>query len=130
MTALELYSDKVPYAKIKMPGSVVMEVARGRIPERPRPDVTRSATGESSAGKADVGSKGLRSSSFSGSSGSVGSKGGDKDKSEREGIPIPDRLWDLLVRCWAHEGAQRPTIQEVIVELEEMKRMETVPMEM
>ncbi|KAG9075803.1 hypothetical protein FRC06_009880, partial [Ceratobasidium sp. 370] len=131
MTALELYSDKVPYAKIKMPGSVVMEVARGRIPERPRPDVARSAT-DGSVGKpgvADAGPKGLRSSSFSGSSPSLGNKTGDKDKNEREGIPIPDRLWDLLVRCWAHEGAQRPTIQEVIMELEEMKRTETVPMD-
>ncbi|QRV82209.1 Tyrosine kinase catalytic domain protein [Ceratobasidium sp. AG-Ba] len=102
MTALELYSDRVPYAKIKMPGSVVMEVARGRVPERPRPGMNGSNL--------------------------VGTKPGDKN--ERDGIPIPDRLWNLLVKCWAQDGADRPTIQEVIEELEDMRRTESVPMEL
>jgi len=128
MTALELYSDKVPYSKIKMPGSVVMEVAMGRTPERPRPGAGRSSTGGS------VGSSGAMASSTrslgsltnaNGSSASVG--GGEKG---REGIPIPERLWALLTKCWTREAAGRPTIQEIVEELEDMRRTETVPMEM
>ncbi|CAE6357888.1 unnamed protein product [Rhizoctonia solani] len=99
MTALELYSDKVPYSRIKMPGSVVMEVAKGKIPERPRPGANRtSSTGSATGG--------------------------------RDGIEIPDRLWDLLVRCWAKEAANRPTIQEAILELEDMRRYGPAAMEM
>ncbi|ELU38405.1 protein tyrosine kinase domain-containing protein [Rhizoctonia solani AG-1 IA] len=95
MTALELYSDKVPYSRIKMPGSVVMEVARGRIPERPRPGTSRMS-----------------------SSGSVpGNTAGTRD-----GIDIPDGLWELFVRCWDKDPANRPTIQETIQELEDMRR--------
>ncbi|CEL63308.1 Serine/threonine-protein kinase TNNI3K OS=Mus musculus GN=Tnni3k PE=2 SV=4 [Rhizoctonia solani AG-1 IB] len=93
MTALELYSDKVPYSRIKMPGSVVMEVAKGKIPERPRPGASRMSSGGSLPG--------------------AGS---------REGIEIPDSLWELFVRCWAKEPADRPTIQETIQELEDMRR--------
>lgn len=106
MTALELYSDKVPYSRIKMPGSVVMEVAMGRIPERPRPGMN---TG--------------RSASMGGST--MGAAGG-----AREGIEIPDRLWELLVRCWSRDPAQRPTIQETIAELEDMRRQQQGPMAM
>jgi serine/threonine protein kinase len=127
MTALELYSDKVPYSRIKMPGSVVMEVAMGRTPERPRPGAGRSSTGGSVGSPGAIGStRSLGSTmSLNGSSASVG--GGEKG---REGIPIPDRLWALLTRCWSREAAKRPTIQEIIEELEDMRRTETVPMEM
>jgi hypothetical protein len=93
MTALELYSDKVPYSRIKMPGSVVMEVAKGKIPERPRPGASRMSSGGSLPGPGS-----------------------------REGIAIPDSLWELFVRCWAKEPADRPTIQETIQELEDMRR--------
>lgn len=95
MTALELYSDKVPYSRIKMPGSVVMEVALGRKPERPKAGTN---TGNTTGG--------------------------------REGIEIPDRLWNLLVQCWARDATQRPTIQELIAELEDMKRQGSIFMEM
>ncbi|KAJ1301944.1 hypothetical protein OPQ81_000783 [Rhizoctonia solani] len=99
MTALELYSDKVPYSRIKMPGSVVMEVAKGKIPERPRPGANRTpSTGSTTGG--------------------------------RDGIEIPDRLWELFVRCWAKDPVNRPTIQEVIQELEDMRRYGPTSMEM
>lgn len=100
MTALELMSGKVPYSRIKMPGSVVMEVSRGRVPERPR-----------------------RGSS-------MGSVGGGVEGQAGSGAEIPDRLWALLVRCWARDGANRPTIHEVIEELENIRRGEPSPMEM
>jgi hypothetical protein len=103
MTALELYSDKVPYCRIKMPGMVVMEVALGRIPERPRPGANRTLSTGSAAGS---------------------NTGG------RDGIEIPDRLWELFVRCWAKDATTRPTIQEVIAELEEMRRQGPIGMEM
>ncbi|KAG8709397.1 hypothetical protein FRC11_005589 [Ceratobasidium sp. 423] len=99
MTALELYSDKVPYSRIRMPGSVVMEVAKGKIPERPRPGTNRTS--------------------------STGSATRDRD-----GIEIPDRLWEVLVRCWAKDSVNRPTIQEVIQELEDMRQYNPTPMEM
>lgn len=100
MTALELMSGKVPYSRIKMPGSVVMEVSRGRVPERPR-----------------------RGSS-------MGSVGGGVEAQAGSGAEIPDRLWALLVRCWARDGVNRPTIHEVIEELENIRRGEPSPMEM
>lgn len=95
MTALELMSGKVPYSRIKMPGSVVMEVSRGRVPERPR---------------------------RGGSTGGGVGEGGN-------GVEISDRLWRLLVRCWARDGANRPTIHEIIEELEDIRRTEPSPME-
>ncbi|KAF8601638.1 kinase-like protein [Ceratobasidium sp. AG-I] len=35
----------------------------------------------------------------------------------------PDELWALLERCWAIEASERPTIDEVIAELERIKAM-------
>ncbi|KAG8740000.1 hypothetical protein FRC11_000445 [Ceratobasidium sp. 423] len=95
MTALELYSDKVPYSQIRMFSTVMREVAKGKIPERPRPGANR-----------------------------MSSTTGDGD-----GIEIPDRLWELLVRCWANDPVNRPTVQEVIQELEDMGRHESTSTE-
>lgn len=86
MTALQLMSGKVPYSRIIMPASVVMVVADGKKPDRPR-------------------------------------RGSGKE------VEISDRLWSLLERCWASDGANRPTIDEVVKELEAIRREEPSPME-
>lgn len=35
----------------------------------------------------------------------------------------PDELWALLERCWAIEPSGRPTIDEVVAELERIRMM-------
>ncbi|KAG8726675.1 hypothetical protein FRC12_023186 [Ceratobasidium sp. 428] len=34
----------------------------------------------------------------------------------------PDEVWALLEKCWAIEPEDRPTIGEVVIELEKMTR--------
>lgn len=38
----------------------------------------------------------------------------------------PDEMWNLLVKCWAHNPSDRPDIDKVIVELTEIAKMPEV----
>lgn len=35
----------------------------------------------------------------------------------------PEEMWELLERCWMHDPAQRPTIDEVVVRLKQIAKM-------
>ncbi|KAJ7828876.1 kinase-like domain-containing protein, partial [Mycena leptocephala] len=41
---------------------------------------------------------------------------------DKSGTPMPDRLWELVQRCFRYEAAMRPTVRAIADFLSEMKR--------
>jgi len=75
MTMLELLTGKVPFYTMRMPGSVLMKIVSGVLPER-------------------------------------------KDYVSPD---LDNNVWSLLQACWHMEPSKRPTIQEVVKQVEAIR---------
>lgn len=86
MLALELFSERAPYASWACDEAAVMELARGRVPAHPRD---------------------------SGSSPPLGDRCETSGREREFEGAVPEHIWQLSQRCWARDPVKRPSAREV-----------------